>query len=890
MTRHLLVGAGLRGWMRTLAVISCCAPLMAGAVEMQALRGHVPAATARLQPVDRLAASTRLDLAIGLPLRNREALTNMLRQVYDPASTNYHRYLTPERYAERFGPTEADYQAVIAFAQAHGLTIAGTHPNRVLLRVNGAVADIEEALHTTMRVYAHPTEARTFYAPEAEPVLELSVPVLHIGGLNNFTAPRRMNLQADPSREGVNATSHAGSGPTGSFIGNDFRAAYIPGVTLTGSGEAVGLFELDGYYASDIAAYETLAGLPNVPLNNVLVDGFGGIPTSRRRNSGNEEVALDIEMAISMAPGLSQVIVYEGDPTGTTATMDDILNRMATDNLARQLSCSWGFDIDAISQQVFLQYAAQGQSFFLASGDNGAFSGVVSQPSDDPYITVVGGTMLTTSSAHAWAAETAWDGSGGGISTLYPIPSWQQGVDMSANQGSTTMRNVPDVSMVASNVWVVADRGSSFPVLGTSIAAPLWAGFTALVNQQAAANGKPGMGFMNPALYRIGKGPNYAQAFHDIKSGNNATTSSPKRFVAATGYDLCTGWGTPAGSALIAALLEPASEPLLVTPQLGFVATGASGGPFNVTSEDYVLTNAGSVPLSWSLANTPAWLTATPDSGTLTPGGPATTVTVSLNSAASNLLLGTYTANLAFINANDATRQNLLFSLLVGNGGFETGDFTDWTFTGDANSNFPDSIDTTQLQGQSTIRGIDDSRFVHAGIYGAYLGEVSSLGSLSQTLPTVSGQKYLLSFWLDNPAVGTPNEFRAMWNGSALFDRVNMGAFAWTNAHYVVTATDTSTILEFDFRNDKSAFGLDDISLQPVAAPMFQTVTQSNGIVTLTWSAVPGLTYQVQYTADLAAIAWNNLGAPVTATDNTMTVSEPIRTDPQRLYRVTLSP
>ena len=877
--------------MGTLLVLICFGMSPgAGAVETQVLRGHVPAAAARLRPVDRLAAATRLDLAIGLPLRNKEALTNLLREVYDPASTNYHRYLTPERYAERFGPTEADYQAVIGFARAHGLTVAGTHPNRVLVHVHGAVAEIEQALHTTMRVYPHPTEDRTFYAPEVEPVLELGVPVLHIGGLNNLTTTRRMNLQADTAREGVNAAARAGSGPSGTLIGSDFRAAYIPGVTLTGAGEAVGLFELDGYYASDITAYEKLAGLPNVPLKNVLIDGFSGIPSSRRRNSGNEEVALDIEMAISMAPGLSQVIVYEGDPQGTTATFDDILNRMATDNLARQLSCSWGFDIDAITQQVFLQYAAQGQSFFLASGDSGAFFGAVSQPSDDPYITVVGGTMLTTSSAHAYASEIAWDGSGGGISTLYPIPSWQQGVDMSANQGSTTRRNVPDVSMVASNVWVMADRGSSFPVVGTSISAPLWAGFTALVNQRAAAEGKPPMGFMNPALYRIGKGPNYTRAFHDIKSGNNATVLSPKKFFAATGYDLCTGWGTPAGSGLIDALLEPPPGALRVAPQLGFVATGPSGGPFNVTSEAYVLTNAGTVPLSWSLANTPAWLTATPDRGNLTPGGPAVTVTVSLNASASNLLLGTFTANVAFLNDQEAAAQNLFFSLLVGNAGFETGDFTHWTFTGDANANFPDSIDAAQWQGQSTLSGIDDSKFVHAGIYGAFLGEATSLGSLAQTLPTVAGQRYLLSFWLANPARGTPNEFRAVWNGSPVFDQVNLVPFAWTNLHYVVTATATSTLLQFDFRNDLKGFGLDDISVQPIAAPVFQTVAQTNGGIGFTWSAVPGLTYQVQYTTDLETIVWNNLGAPVTAAGGTMTVSEPIRADPQRLYRVIVAP
>ena len=255
------------------------------------------------------------------------------------------------------------------------------------------------------------------------------------------------------------------------------------------------------------------------------------------------EVTGDIEVAISMAPGLSSVLVYEGPtpqdvpPLGTnyiqdattTAQINDVLNRMATDNLAKQLSCSYGFDINLSTLQIFQQYAAQGQSFFLASGDAGAFSAAVDEPADDPYITVVGGTTLTTTSAGAWSSETAWltpasndplfgytpeEASGGGISLAYGIPTWQQGISMTANQGSTTMRNVPDVAMVANNINIVwgndfIGESSDFPEAGTSLAAPLWAGLLALANQQAAAKGQPPVGFVNPALYAIGKSASY---------------------------------------------------------------------------------------------------------------------------------------------------------------------------------------------------------------------------------------------------------------------------------------------------------------------------------------------------------------------------------------------
>ncbi|HEX4644529.1 MAG TPA: protease pro-enzyme activation domain-containing protein, partial [Verrucomicrobiae bacterium] len=111
--------------------------------------GHVPAAVARLQPVDRLPGAMQLDLAIGLPLRNRKALTNLLQQIYDPASPSYHHYLTPEQFTEMFGPTEQEYQRVTDYLKSHGFQVTGTHPNRVVLDVTGTVADIEKTFQLT---------------------------------------------------------------------------------------------------------------------------------------------------------------------------------------------------------------------------------------------------------------------------------------------------------------------------------------------------------------------------------------------------------------------------------------------------------------------------------------------------------------------------------------------------------------------------------------------------------------------------------------------------------------------------------------------------------------------------------------------------------------------
>ena len=538
-----------------------------GAAERQTVRDRTVEEIAKrdLRPVGRLMASTNLNLAISLPLRNQDALAELLQRQYDPSSAQYHHWLTPEEFAEQFGPTEQDYQAVIDFARANGFMITATHPNRTILDVRGSVADIERTFHVALRTYQHPNEARKFYAPDAEPSVELSVPVLRVAGLDSYHKPRPMSYHA--GRQGRKPLSGSGSGPSGSYLGYDFRAAYAHGVSADGSGQSVGLLELDGYYGTDITSYEGEAGLPGVSLKNVTMDGFGG-------PSGDidqiREVSLDIEMAVSMAPGLSKVIVYEAPNDGSSTV--DILNRMATDNQAKQISCSWTIGDSAEFDQIYQQFATQGQTFFQASGDDGAYTSQWpnQQQSGSPYVTQVGGTTLNTSGPEgSWQSEKVWNwnsgtgssqtngASGGGVSYNYDIPAWQQGISMSSSDGSTYSRNVPDVAMVADQVFVISNQGLQEPDIGgTSVAAPLWAGLTALINQQVVAGGQSTVGFVNPVIYGIGTGTGYTTCFHDITSGNNQTHYSPSLYHAVSGYDLCTGWGTPIGKNLITAFLS----------------------------------------------------------------------------------------------------------------------------------------------------------------------------------------------------------------------------------------------------------------------------------------------------------------------------------------------
>ena len=496
-----------------------------------------------------------------------------------------------------------------------------------------------------------------------------------------------------------------------------------------------------------------------------------------------------------------------------------------------------------------------------------------------------------------WSSETTWNwyitnpphtnSSGGGISVNYTIPGWQQGINMTTNHGSTTMRNVPDVALTADNIYVIADNGTGYSAGGTSAASPLWAGFTALVNQQAVANGGETntIGFINPAIYAIGKSTNYTADFHDITTGNNTNLVSHTNFFAVPGYDLCTGWGTPTGQNLINNLAPPDS--LGITPTSGFTASGPAGGPFDVTTQNFSLTNSGLASLDWTLVNTSSWLNASPESGALAVGG-RTNVTVSLNSTVNQMAEGIYTADIWFTNLTTGVAQSRQFNLLIEgtiqNGGFETGDFSYWTLWGDINTTF--------------VYGGFYGSVTHSGNYGALLSTTGSLGYISQTVVTVPGQKYLLSLWFNNtvnPAPGhpaTPNEFSVAWDGTTLFDQVNMPVtgmlIGWTNLQFVVTATASSSVLQFGFRNDPWHFGLDDVSLWPwpIVTPSFQSITQSTNTVWLGWTALPGLPYQMQYKTNLLQPNWINWGSIVTATNATMTIPDVIGPDPQRFYRI----
>jgi len=645
----------------TLAAVMLAATAMSQAQRQPLLTSHVrPAAlNGQARLLGNLPSEQTLRLVIVLPLRNQDQLDNLLEDVYNPNSPSYHQFLSVDEFTAKFGPTQDDYDAVVAFAKDNGLTVVGASRNRMNVDVTGPVASIERAFHVNLRQYQHPTEDRVFYAPDREPTVDLPFQLWHIAGMDNYSIPKPAGLSRNTGSKKSSATT--GSGPSASFLGSDMRAAYYGGTALTGSRQSLGLLEYYGTDLADLTTYFKNVGQTNyVPITLLSTDGTSTSCVDSRAGGDcdDTEQTLDMTQAIGMAPGLSSLVMYVG------STDSAIFNAMATASpLNAQLSSSWTWSPadPSTDNPYFEEFAAQGQNLFQAAGDSSKWttSGTASEifPADDVYVTSVGGTDLDTSSAAGpWASETAWSDSGGGISPdKYAIPSWQTTAAAGCASCSKTYRNGPDVSANANfTFYVCADQTTctANDYGGTSFATPMWAGYLALINQQSVANGNKTLGFINPSLYTIGEGSSYDTDFHDITSGSNG-------YSATTAYDLATGWGSPNGSALINALAGSASTTpgysLSASPASVSIAQGGSGSS-TITStvtggfDSAVTLSASGQPTGVTVGFSPASITGT--------GTSSLSITVGSSVAA-----GTYTITVT--GTSGSTTETTKVSLTV---------------------------------------------------------------------------------------------------------------------------------------------------------------------------------------------------------------------------------
>lgn len=537
------------------------------------LNGQVAPLVAQAQLLQVASPGQLLNLSIGLQPRNAAALNSLLASLYDPQSPQYHQYLTPDQFEALFAPTPDQAQQVVSYLQSTGMTVTSIAPNNLLIDATATVEQADSAFSTTINNYQ--LGSQVFYANATPPVVPAAISSLitSIGGLDNST-------QYQPLYRRLAGNGHLAklaNGPTSGYAPKDLTSAYdatpLQSAGLLGDNQTIALFELDGYQSSDVAQYFANYGIATPTISNVLVDNFSGTA-----GQGAIEVELDIEVAGALAPHANQ-IVYEGP--NTIQGLNDTYNQIVHDHKAQIVSISWGLcesSIGAAELQtldtLFKQGAAEGMSFFAASGDSGAYDCndsnlAVDSPASDPYITGVGGTNLQLN-AGAYGSETAWSnasdtqrspkgaGGGGGISNTFTLPAWQtgQGVINANSSGAPCnapngqyCRQVPDVSANADPAsgyaiyCTVNNAGCSaagwINVGGTSAAAPLWAGSVALINQYLLSKGKTVLGFANPALYGIFNAQQSLAPFHDVTNGNNLF------YPTTTGYDMASGIGSP---------------------------------------------------------------------------------------------------------------------------------------------------------------------------------------------------------------------------------------------------------------------------------------------------------------------------------------------------------
>src|SRR5947209_4054919 len=389
----------------------------------------------------------QLNLSIGLQARNQQDLADLLSNIYNPHSSLYHHFLTPQQFAAEFGPTAAQQQQVVDYLRSQGLTVTHVASNGLLIDANATVAQVEATFGVTINDYQ--IGARHFFANANAPTVpaSLSSLILSIGGMDNSVRMHPLYHLAAQNGKGLDGQRVAhGLQPLAGYGPPDLTAAYdaaaLQSAGIKGSNQTIAVFELDGYQMSDITQYLQSNNLGNPSITNKLIDGFNG-----SAGQGAIEVELDIEVVAAMAPQAAQV-VYEGP--NSTQGVNDTYNKIVTDNLAQITTISWG-ECEAQSgaaelqtlDGIFKQAAAQGISMFAASGDSGAYDCndsnlAVDSPAGDPYIIRVGGTTLQLN-AGAYGSESAWSdtnatqrspkgaGGGCGLSSVFTLPTWQTG-------------------------------------------------------------------------------------------------------------------------------------------------------------------------------------------------------------------------------------------------------------------------------------------------------------------------------------------------------------------------------------------------------------------------------------------------------------------------------
>jgi len=486
---------------------------------------------------------------------------SLAKKAYELASTPMaeRKYLTHEELEKQHGAAQEDLDTIEHFAEEHDLTVVHRSAAERSLVLKGKLGDLLAAFHADVQIYHH--AAGTYRGRRGEITLpeELSQIVTGIFGFD--TRPKRRA----PHRQ--KSAAHSGPGGQNGVAATEFATRYNFPANTDGAGQTIAIIELGGgYRSSDLKAFFKEINVTSPKVSSISVDHAGNDPTTP--DSADGEVMLDIEVAGAVAPK-AKFAVYFAPNLGDKGFLDAI--SAAVHDSQRNpsaISISWGGSELSTDQQginayheLFAAAGALGITVCVASGDHGTanedsghWDGKihVDHPACDDLVLGCGGTQIASGKDVVWNDGTPFDvnaqggggwASGGGISTVFAVPSYQANASLpvSIDTGKPG-RGVPDVAMSATNYFTRVDTAEGASG-GTSAVAPLMAALVVRLNQAKRKN----FGFLNPFLYaNAAKG-----VVHDVTSGTNAIKNTIKGYEAGPGWDACTGLGTPDGAAIL---------------------------------------------------------------------------------------------------------------------------------------------------------------------------------------------------------------------------------------------------------------------------------------------------------------------------------------------------
>jgi uncharacterized protein (TIGR03437 family) len=811
-------------------------------------------------PVDPSMELSYVTLVLKPSAGQQADLDQLLAQQQDPSSPDYHAWLTPEQYADRFGVSQADINKMVSWLGQYGLTVKSVARARNAIAFGGTASQVGSAFG--VEIHRYQVGGESHYANDTDPTIPAAFQgvVLALRGLHDFRPKPRLVRSVHP-RDTINGANYLGPGD----IATIYNITPLYNAGINGTGQKLVVAGQTDIQLSDIEQFRNYFGLP---ANNPTVILVPGSPDPGIQSSSGDlsEADLDLELSGGIARDATIIFVNSSANYGYGGAFQSLYYAI-DQNLAPVITISYGdCELDAGSAEAQtweswgMQANAQGQTIFAASGDTGAADCVgdgdgptidnalsVDLPGSLPQVTSVGGTEFNEGSGSYWTSsdaggrvsarsyipETAWndsatDGSpsasGGGASAFFSKPSWQTGTGVPADGA----RDVPDVSISASadhDGYEIVTGGQIQTVGGTSVGGPQFAGITLLLGQYLVAHGfqsSPALGNVNPALYPLAR---VSGVFHDITTGNNIVnpcqglrncTASPIGYDAAVGYDQVTGLGTPDVYNLVTewhAGVVTGKESLTMK-----LAASQATVTFNGTT---VLTAIVTSPNGGTPTGTVAFSTGTYALGTATLAGSGASAAATLTLSGVQLAVGANSITASYAGDTSYYGQTATASVTV----------------------------TSAVTGPPSIGGLSNAgsytqAFAPGGILAVFGAKLASATASAQTVPLPT---MLTGTWATINGIAAPLFYVS-------------GGQMNIQIPYEVAANSTATLM-VDNNGESASF---DFAVAAAAPAIFTTNSQGTGqgailntsyqVVDTSHPAMPGSTYIQIYCMGLGPV------------------------------------